>query len=118
MLASVDIRQRGLNGVQADLTIRGGSFDHAMVLLNGMVLSDPQTGHFNLDIPVDMDAIQRIEILNGPAARVYGAGAFTGAINIVVKPGNENYCKGILTAGKYGYNRIGFYRFSENRQGK
>jgi len=106
--ASVDIRQRGLNGVQADLSIRGGSFDHTMVLLNGTVLSDPQTGHFNLDIPVDIDAIQRIEILNGPAARVYGAGAFTGAINIIVKPGNENYCKGILTAGRYGYNRLAF----------
>jgi vitamin B12 transporter len=107
-IASVDIRQRGLNGVQADLTIRGGSFDHAMVLINGTVLSDPQTGHFNLDIPVDIDAVQRIEILNGPAARVYGAGAFTGAVNIIVKPGSENYCKGLLTAGRYGYNRLAF----------
>jgi vitamin B12 transporter len=106
-IASVDIRQRGLNGVQADLTMRGGSFDHTMILLNGTILSDPQTGHFNLDIPVDMDAVQRIEILNGAAARVYGAGAFTGAINIVVKPGYENYCKGILAAGNYGYNRFG-----------
>jgi vitamin B12 transporter len=106
-IAVVDIRQRGLNGVQADLTIRGGSFDHAMVLLNGTVMSDPQTGHFNLDIPIDLDAIERIEILSGAAARVYGAGAFTGAVNIVVKPGFENYCKGILTAGKYGYNRFG-----------
>jgi vitamin B12 transporter len=106
-LAPVDIRQRGMNGVQADISIRGGSFDHTLVLLNGTILSDPQTGHFSLDIPVDMDAVERIEILSGAAARVYGAGAFTGAVNIVVKPGYENYCKGILAAGKYGYNRLG-----------
>jgi iron complex outermembrane receptor protein len=78
-----------------------------MVLINGTVLSDPQTGHFNLDIPVDMDAIQRIEILNGAAARVYGAGAFTGAINIVVKPGYENFFKGLLATGNFDYHRIG-----------
>jgi vitamin B12 transporter len=107
-IATVDVRQRGLNGVQADLTIRGGSFDHAMVLLNGTIISDPQTGHFNLDIPIDMEAVQRIEILNGAAARVYGAGAFTGAVNIIVKPGYENYCKAILSVGDFGYNRLAF----------
>ena len=107
-IAQVDIRQRGPNGVQADLSIRGGSFDQTLILLNGMVISDPQTGHFSLDIPVDLDAIQRIEILSGAAARVYGAGAFTGAINIVVKPGHENYVKGVLAAGQSGYNRLGF----------
>jgi vitamin B12 transporter len=107
-IALVDIRQRGLNGVQADLSIRGGSFDHALVMLNGTIISDPQTGHFNLDVPVDMDAVQRIEILSGAAARVYGAGAFTGAINIIVEPGSENYCKAILVAGKYGFSRLAF----------
>jgi vitamin B12 transporter len=106
-LASVDIRQRGADGVQADVSIRGGSFDHTMVLINGIVISDPQTGHFNLDIPVDIDAIQRIEILSGPATRVYGSGAFTGAINIVVKPGNNNHYKAVFTGGKYGYYRFG-----------
>ena len=105
--ASVDICQRGQNGVQADMTMRGGSFDHVMVLLNGIVISDPQTGHFNLDIPVDIEAIQRIEILNGPAARIYGPGAFTGAINIVIKPGHENFCKASFVTGNYDYRRLG-----------
>ena len=107
-IASVDISQRGHNGVQADMAIRGGSFDHVMVLLNGIVVSDPQTGHFSLDLPVDPDAIQRIEILNGPAARVYGSGAFTGAINIVIKPSQENFCNASVITGDFGFNRYAF----------
>ncbi len=105
-LAVADLSQRGPNGVQADISIRGGSFDHTMVLLNGIVISDPQTGHFNLDIPIDPEAIQRIELLNGPGARIYGPGAFTGAVNIVSKPGTENYCRAVATAGDFGYLRL------------
>jgi iron complex outermembrane receptor protein len=104
--AAIDIRQRGMQGVQADVSIRGGSFDQVLILLNGIPLSDPQTGHFNLDLPIGLDAIQRIEILNGPAARVYGSGAFTGAINIVTKPGYSNYFKARLSAGQYGFHQI------------
>ncbi|MBN1414471.1 MAG: TonB-dependent receptor [Bacteroidales bacterium] len=107
-LFAVDICQRGQHGVQADLTIRGGSFDHVMILLNGVVISDPQTGHFNLDIPLDIDAIQRIEVLNGPSARIYGSGALTGAINIIARPGPDYYGKASLIAGKYDYTRFGF----------
>lgn len=104
--SNIDIRQRGMNGVQADISVRGGSFDHVLILLNGINFSDPQTGHFNLDLPVDPDNIQQIEILSGPAARVYGSGAFTGAINIIVKPDYEKYIRAILSAGEFGYKKI------------
>ena len=83
---SVDIRQRGTHGVQADISVRGGSFDQTLILLNGINLSDPQTGHHNLNLPVSLKTIKRIEILEGPAARVYGPNAFSGAINIVTEP--------------------------------
>jgi len=83
---SVDIRQRGTHGVQADISVRGGSFDQTLILLNGINLSDPQTGHHNLNLPVSLKSIKRIEILEGPAARVYGPNAFSGAINIVTEP--------------------------------
>lgn len=106
-VANIDITQRGSNGVQADVTMRGGSFDHVMILLNGILISDPQTGHFSLDIPLDIEAVQRIEIMNGTAARIYGAGAFSGAVNIVAKPVKDQYCKASLTAGEYGYKKIG-----------
>ncbi len=80
---NTDIRSRGSFGMQADISIRGGSFDQTLVLLNGMNISDPQTGHHNMDIPVDLASINRIEILKGPGARVFGANAFNGVINII-----------------------------------
>ncbi len=80
-VASVDVRQRGAEGVQADISIRGGTFDQTLILLNGINITDPQTGHHNFNLPVNLNQIERIEILEGPAARVYGPNAFSGAIN-------------------------------------
>ncbi len=89
-VAGVDVRQRGAEGVQTDVSIRGGTFDQTIILLNGINISDPQTGHHNFNLPVSLNQIQRIEVLEGPAARVYGPNAFSGAINIVTKkPGSE-----------------------------
>ena len=85
-IAGVDVRQRGSEGVQADLSIRGGSFDQVMVLLNGVNITDPQTGHYSLDIPVDLSLIQRIEVLQGSGARIWGPNAFSGTINIITTP--------------------------------
>ena len=81
----VDVRQRGAMGVQTDIGIRGGTFDQIAVLLNGINISDPQTGHLVMDLPVDLSEIERIEILEGPAGRVYGTSSLVGAINIVTR---------------------------------
>jgi len=56
-----------------------------LILLNGIKLSDPQTGHHLLNIPVNIDNIEQIEVLKGPAARIFGQNAFSGAINIITK---------------------------------
>lgn len=87
---NVDIRQRGSQGVQADVCVRGGSFDQTLILLNGVNINDPQTGHHNLDLPVNIDNIEKIEILQGPGSRVFGPNAFTGAINIITNNNNED----------------------------
>ncbi|MDP4185283.1 MAG: TonB-dependent receptor plug domain-containing protein, partial [Bacteroidota bacterium] len=92
-LLNVDIRQRGQFGVQADVSIRGGSSDQTLILLNGININDPQTGHFNLDLPVSLESIQRIEILEGPASRVFGPNAFSGAINIITGTDLQNRVK-------------------------
>jgi vitamin B12 transporter len=97
---SLDIRQRNTNGVQADIQLRGGSFDQVLVLLNGINITDPQTGHFNLNIPVELSSVERIEILHGSAARIYGANAYKGAINIVTKT-RENSVGASLQYGQY-----------------
>ena len=98
----VDVRQRGAMGVQTDITIRGGSFDQITLLLNGVNISNPQTGHLAADFPVAMEDIERIEILEGPASRVYGTSAFTGAINIITKADSEKNIRVDATGGSYG----------------
>ena len=105
--AGVDIRQRGAMGQQADISMRGGSFDQVLVLLNGVSLSDPQTGHHNLDLPVDISVIDKIEILRGPGARVFGPNAFGGVINIITKQPDANEASAYLTAGSYNYLKAG-----------
>ena len=102
-VANVDIRQRGNNGVQADISIRGSSFDQVLILLNGIPLNDPQTGHHNLNLPVSLDAIDRIEIMEGPASRLYGPNAFSGAINIITGQTTVPSLIGRFTGGQFGF---------------
>ena len=87
--AGVDIRQRGPGGVQADIGVRGGSFEQTLILINGMKLSDPQTGHHAMNIPVPLEAIERIEVIKGPGTRMFGQNALSGAINIVTSLGDK-----------------------------
>jgi iron complex outermembrane receptor protein len=81
----VDVRQRGVSGVQANIGIRGGSFEQTLMLLNGIKLTDPQTGNHMMNIPVPFQSIQRIEVLKGPGSRIFGQNAFAGAINIITE---------------------------------
>ncbi|HEY3369671.1 MAG TPA: TonB-dependent receptor plug domain-containing protein, partial [Prolixibacteraceae bacterium] len=98
---SVDVRQRGVQGVQADISVRGGSFDQTLILLNGINVSDPQTGHHSLDLPISFKNIQRIEILEGPAARVFGPNAFSGAINIITTSEGDSNVKLDISGGQH-----------------
>lgn len=102
-VAGVDIRQRGAEGVQADVSIRGGTFDQILILLNGINITDPQTGHHNLNLPVSLSQIERIEILEGPAARVYGPNAFSGAINIITRTPALKSLGAEVSTGSFGY---------------
>lgn len=81
----VDVRQRGEFGIQTDISVRGGTFDQITLLLNGVNISSPHTGHLSADFPVAVQDIERIEIIEGPSARVFGTSAFTGVVNVVTK---------------------------------
>jgi iron complex outermembrane receptor protein len=84
-IVGLDVRQRGPNGVLSGVAVRGGTFEQTAILLNGANLANPQTGHYNLDLPINLSDIEHIEIIQGPASLLYGASAFSGGINIVTK---------------------------------
>jgi iron complex outermembrane receptor protein len=85
LAASVDVRARGERGVQTDFAIRGAHFGQMLMLVDGVRLNDPQSGHHNGDVPVPLDAIERIEILHGAGSSLFGADAFGGTINVITR---------------------------------
>ena len=99
-LPGVDVRTRGANGVQADISMRGGTFDQVLVLVNGVNLSDFQTGHYTLNIPISSELIERVEVLQGSSANLVGA--FSGAINIITRSEQKQDISFGLTAGMNG----------------
>ena len=84
-VSGVDLRQRGPFGSQADVSMDGGSFEQTLVLLNGVKIIDHQTAHNTLNLPLPLEVIERIEVIHGPAARIYGNNSLTGVINIITQ---------------------------------
>jgi iron complex outermembrane receptor protein len=103
--ASLNLQARAANGVQADLSLRGTTFEQSLILLNGLRINDPETGHLNLDIPIPLDAVTRIDILHGSGSTFYGSDAIGGAVNLLTQPPTA----GITIVGSTGggsYNSI------------
>jgi len=108
LVAGIDIRTRGSKGVQSDISIRGGNFDQVLILLNGIKVNNPQTGHHGLDLPVDVSMIDRIEILEGASGQSFGINAYSGAINIITKKPDKEQANSSLKIGQYGYLKTDF----------
>lgn len=98
----VDSRRRGPLGVQSDISIRGASFEETLVLIDGMKVGDPQTGHHNFDLPVTLFDLERIEVLKGEGSSIFGPGAFGGAVNFVTRRPEGKSAHLNLSAGEFG----------------
>lgn len=110
VVAGVDMRQRGPLDVQGDLGVRGGTFDQTLVLVDGVRMNNPQTGHHNMNLPVPLALIDRIEIIHGGAANVHGIGAMTGVVNIILKKAPKKLNAGLsLTTGENNLINRSFY---------
>ena len=107
-VAGIDIRRRGAEGMQADLYIRGGSFDQTLLLIDGIKVEDPQTGHHTMNMTIPLDVIEKIEIIKGSASRIYGQNAFTGAVNIITKEKIKNDFSIELSNGSFDQKSGGF----------
>ena len=106
-LPGVEVQQRGPQGAQSNIILRGGTFQQVLVIIDGIRLNDPLTGHFNSYIPLNPAEIERIEILKGSAAAIYGSEAVGGVINIISRSFHQQSFqpkkefRGRLAAGEY-----------------
>jgi iron complex outermembrane recepter protein len=105
LVPSVDLQQRAPDGVQADLSIRGSTFEQTLVLLNGLRMNDVQTSHHDLDLPLPTSSLQRIEILPGAGSTFYGSDAVGGTINFITGPPQYSEVRVGAAVGNFGVNQ-------------
>lgn len=105
-LGGVHVQRRGGHGTQADLSMRGGTFSQTLVLVDGMRVSDPQTGHHALHIPIPLAMIERIEVLPGHGSALLGADALGGAVNLVTARGGSTQYQAGIEGGDHGLRRL------------
>jgi len=104
-VAGIELRSRGAQDVQSDIYIRGGGFDQVLLLIDGIKVDNPQTGHHTLNAIIPVEMVERVEILKGAAGRIYGQNAFSGAINIVTKKSPAESFNVVLGGGSFDYQK-------------
>jgi iron complex outermembrane receptor protein len=100
--SSIDLQERAPDGIQTDISIRGTNFGQTLILLNGVRVSDVQTGHYSMDLPIPLEGVDRIEVLKGAGSTMYGSDAVGGAINIVTRIPEADDFSVRLAAGNFG----------------
>ncbi len=102
--ASVFVEQRGAGGSQADISVRGTSFEQTLVLLNGLRIDDAETSHNNMDLPVPLAAMRSIDVLHGAGSTLYGSDAIGGVIDFVTDEPTSTSLLLRAGGGSYGTN--------------
>jgi len=106
LASGVDIRTRGGKGVQADISIRGGNFDQVLILLNGVPVNNPQTGHLALELPVDFSMLEKILVIEGASGQNFGVNSYSGVINLITKNPEKKQAETRLSVGQFGYVKV------------
>ncbi len=89
-------------GKLSTVTLRGLSSNDVLILLDGIPLNSAALGGVDLsDIP--LASVERIEIIRGPEAALYGNNAAGGIINIISVKGRGGAARYSIRAGSFGY---------------
>jgi outer membrane receptor protein involved in Fe transport len=99
--AAVFVEERGAGGGQADIVLQGGSFEQTLVLLDGFRIDDAQTSHHNLDLPVPMEAMSDIEILEGAGSTLHGVDALSGVVDFLTSAPDRDSLRLRLGEGSF-----------------
>jgi iron complex outermembrane receptor protein len=102
--SSVFLEERGAGGGQADLILRGGTFEQALVLVNGFRVNDSQTAHHNLDLPISLDAMDSIEVLHGAGSTLHGEDALSGVVDFLTAAPSATSLRLRAGGGSFGSN--------------
>lgn len=99
-IAGIDIVRNGGLGQKADIFVRGASAKYALVLVDGVRVSDASSGSVSLtNIPVN--SIERVEVIKGARAAIYGSDAVAGVINIITRKASNNTLSANLGSHSY-----------------
>ncbi len=105
--SGLDVRNRGKSGTQSDISIRGGHFNQTLIMLDGVPISDPHTGHHSMNLTINKEVIDRIEIIKGGGSKSAGINSFAGVVNIITKREVENKVSLDLQGGEFGFYNMG-----------
>lgn len=96
-IPGISLRQQG-SGAQSDLRLRGSSFSETGYTIAGSTLRNPQTEHFNSELPIPAAVFQPLRIATGIDQAAWGSGHAVGSIVTdfapIVSGGNAGFSAG------------------------
>ena len=94
----INIARNGGAGKNVSLYLRGTNANHVLVLIDGVRVGSATSG----DVPfqhLPVELIERIEVVRGPRASLYGSEAIGGVIQIFTRRGEKDGVRPFLSAG-------------------
>jgi vitamin B12 transporter len=104
--AGVELGRNGGPGQATSVFVRGGESDHTLVLVDGVRINPSTFGGAAVQ-NIHPDLIERIEIVKGPRASLYGSEAIAGVINIVTRQADAARVDASVRTGSYGTYELG-----------
>jgi len=102
LAAAVDFQPAVAGGLFGDIHLRGSNAAGVVVCIDGVRWNDPQTAHFNMELPVPPELIERVEIQTGSNSVFFGADAVGGVVNIITRQTGPDRVRLEVSGGSFG----------------